>query len=347
MDSKLTSTSYNQQPLLKTSQPTYESSTSNGRAQSSAEAGRRDLAATQPPPEGPSMVKRFLATFAIVLSGGAKLAHVAIHIWRKEPDTNWYKPVDGMLIIFWIGVYALQLDFVYMLGHAATDDDPAAYTKMREIAHKNLPKFLVAHFLLMLWQIFLIVKLPICALISITLAFIVLCKMYISIHKLWKDHTIYRSDASNSPSFLQGPTSALLVFAAIVHIPSTLIILITHYKPHANLDAIEWPLAWWILIINVAGSHIATRRAYVSARASQVNSQLQVQIAARNGEDTSSLHSREQRSVPVDLAAVISLFWGSLAIAAGTGTVNHGPVSPLSYISALWQALALFGPLVD
>ncbi|KAG8778870.1 hypothetical protein FRC15_010503 [Serendipita sp. 397] len=246
MDSKLTSTSYNQQPLLKTSQPTYESSTSNGRAQSSAEAGRRDLAATQPPPEGPSMVKRFLATFAIVLSGGAKLAHVAIHIWRKEPDTNWYKPVDGMLIIFWIG-----------------------------------------------------------------------------------------------------PTSALLVFAAIVHIPSTLIILITHYKPHANLDAIEWPLAWWILIINVAGSHIATRRAYVSARASQVNSQLQVQIAARNGEDTSSLHSREQRSVPVDLAAVISLFWGSLAIAAGTGTVNHGPVSPLSYISALWQALALFGPLVD
>ncbi|KAG8803807.1 hypothetical protein FRC17_006110 [Serendipita sp. 399] len=252
-----------------------------------------------------------------------------------------------MLIIFWIGAYALQVDFVYMLGHAATEDDPAAYSKMREIAHKNIPKFLLAHLLLMTWQIFLIFKLPILAIISIVLAFLVLCKMYISVHKLWRDHIIYRSEPSNSPSFLQGPTSALLVFAAIINIPSTLVILITHYKPHANLDAIEWPLAWWILIINVAGSHIATRRAYVSARASQINTQLQAQISTQNGDDNGSMHSREQKSVPVDLAAVISLFWGSLAVAAGNGTVNQGPVSVLGYISALWQALALFAPLVE
>jgi hypothetical protein len=29
-----------------------------------------------------------------------------------------------MLIIYWIAAYALQMDYVYMLGHAAKPDDP-------------------------------------------------------------------------------------------------------------------------------------------------------------------------------------------------------------------------------
>ena len=29
-----------------------------------------------------------------------------------------------MLIIFWIAAYALQLDYIFMLGHQATEEDP-------------------------------------------------------------------------------------------------------------------------------------------------------------------------------------------------------------------------------
>ncbi|KAG8800354.1 hypothetical protein FRC17_006891, partial [Serendipita sp. 399] len=77
MASKQPSTPYNQQPLLKTSQPVYGSSTSNGRPRTS-EAALREFVA--PEPAGSSITKQVLATIAILLSGGAKLAHVIIHI---------------------------------------------------------------------------------------------------------------------------------------------------------------------------------------------------------------------------------------------------------------------------
>jgi len=49
------------------------------------------------------------------------------------------------------------------------------------------------------------------------------------------------------------------------------------------------------------------------------------------------------RTIPIDLAAAIGLFWASLAVAAGNGPINRGPVMVIGYIGALWQALALFG----
>lgn len=74
-----------------------------------------------------------------------------------------------------------------------------------------------------------------------------------------------------------------------------------------------------------------------------VNNQLRLQISERGGD----LERAEDphRTIPVDLAAVIGLFWGTLAVAAGTGSVNWGPVMVIGYIGTLWQALALFGSI--
>lgn len=134
--------------------------------------------------------------------------------------------------------------------------------------------------------------------------------------------------------------SSLVVFIALVHIPSTLIILITTYHPHTNADAIAWPFAWWILFVNIAGSHIATRRARRLKKANAKNNALQIQISERGGDVT---QEESERTIPVDLAGVLGLFWGTLAIAAGTGSVISGPVIVIGYIGTLWQALALFG----
>lgn len=187
-----------------------------------------------------------------------------------------------------------------------------------------------------------ILNLPILAFISVTLAFLVLVNLYNSVHRLWREHGVYHGDAAQSPSFLQGPASSLLVFVAIVHMPSALIVLITTYNPHANLDAIEWPLAWWIFFINLFGSYFATRTGYSVKRANASNSALQLNITDEDGgERTTST----KKTIPTDLAAVIGLFWASLAVAAGTGSVNWGPVMVIGYIGAIWQALALFGGL--
>jgi hypothetical protein len=176
--------------------------------------------------------------------------------------------------------------------------------------------------------------------------------MYAKIHGKSKEIDIPRingregSATAMSPSFIQGPISALFVFVALIHIPSTLIIVITTYHENANLDAIEWPLAWWILIVNLIGSHVATRRKlFNQKKAAQLNNALQIQIANTNDGVPSSPPVQEERMIPVDLAAVIGLFWGTLAIAAGTGSVNWGPVMVIGYISTIWQGIALFGSL--
>jgi hypothetical protein len=122
--------------------------------------------------------------------------------------------------------------------------------------------------------------------------------------------------------------------------PSALITLIAAYHPDANFDAIEWPLAWWIFFINLFGSYFATRTGYIVKRANETNSALQLQLTSEGQEI-----ERSSRTVPVDLAAVIGLFWATLSVAAGTGSVNWGPVMVIGYIGALWQALALFGGL--
>ena len=188
-----------------------------------------------------------------------------------------------------------------------------------------------------------ILHLPIPAFISITLAFLVLCVNYFKVHRLWRKRGIYSSEPKTSPSFLQGPTSALLVFAAIIHIPSTLVILINAYPPNANLRAIEWPLALWILIVNITGSQVATRRGPRPRQATQSNNALHLQVS-EDGDDTVETQEAD-RTIPVDLAAVLGLFWATLAVAAGTGSVNRGPVMVVGYIGTLWQALALFGSI--
>ena len=35
-----------------------------------------------------------------------------------------FEPVLGMVIISWILIYMLQLDYIYMIGHTPTDEDP-------------------------------------------------------------------------------------------------------------------------------------------------------------------------------------------------------------------------------
>ncbi|PVF93990.1 hypothetical protein CPB86DRAFT_834831 [Serendipita vermifera] len=359
-----------QQPLLKVPGRTYGSSsfpTIGGVP--APTTNEQTLIEPRELPEGSMRGKQAIALLAILLSGGAKLAHVFIHYSRHEKDQNWFRAVPGMVLIYWIAAYALQLDFVYMLGHTPTADDPAGYSTVREVASDSVFKFFVAHFFLFLWQLFLarilhnrthsfltkspvqIFHLPILAFTSICLAFITLCIMYISLHRLWRDRGIYRNEPKGSPSFLPGPCSSLLVFAAIIHIPATLVTLITTYYPHANLDAIEWPLAWWIFIVNLFGGHIMTRAGYSSKRAREVNSAFQAQAArdpspgpSPNG-STPTNGSGSPHYIPVDLAAVIGLFWGTLAVAAGTGSVNWGPVMYIGYLGAVWQGLALFGAL--
>jgi len=250
-----------------------------------------------------------------------------------------------MILIYWIAAYALQMDYVYMLGHVPTAEDPVGYDTVRLIASQNFSRFVEAHILLFLWQLFLILDLPIPAFISVTLAFFVLCINYFKVHRLWRSRGIYSSEPKPSPSFLQGPTSALLVFAAIIHIPSTLVILINAYHPNADLHAIEWPLALWILIVNITGSQVATRREPRPKQATQSNNALHLQVS-EDGDDTMETRDAD-RTIPVDLAAVLGLFWATLAVAAGTGSVNQGPVMVIGYLGTLWQALALFGSIVE
>ena len=40
-----------------------------------------------------------------------------------------FEPVREMVIIGWILTYMLQLDYVYMIGHTPTDEDPAVGTR--------------------------------------------------------------------------------------------------------------------------------------------------------------------------------------------------------------------------
>jgi hypothetical protein len=282
-----------------------------------------------------------------------------------------------MVLIYWIAAYALQMDYVYMLGHVPTTEDPVVSRISTSVdgsiltsdpgircspshckpehwqIHRGTRSFIPlaiipSKFIHSQSYVFTelsaqILHLPIFAFISVTLAFFILCVNYIKVHRLWRDRGIYSSEPNISPSFLQGPTSALLVFAAIIHIPSTLVILIKAYHPNANLDAIEWPLACWFLIVNVIGSQVATRRGLRVRQANQANNALHLQISEHDGDAVETRGA--DRTIPVDLAAVLGLFWGTLAVAAGTGSVNCGPVMVIGYIGTLWQALALFGSI--
>ena len=39
-----------------------------------------------------------------------------------------FEPVFGMVIISWILIYMLQLDYIYMIGHTPTEQDPTVRT---------------------------------------------------------------------------------------------------------------------------------------------------------------------------------------------------------------------------
>ncbi|KIM26919.1 hypothetical protein M408DRAFT_330291 [Serendipita vermifera MAFF 305830] len=335
------------QPLLNDHRAGYDGASHSRSAVSSLlDAGHRNhihaVKQEEAIPEGKVRFRQIIASIGILLSAGAKIAHMVIQYRNHEVDKDWFIPVPGMLIIYWLAAYALQIDYVYMLGHPPKPEDPPAYSTVRAIAFKNVPKFFVAHLSLFLWQLFAILNLPILSFVSVTLSFFILIDLYNAVHRLWREHGVYHGDAAQSPSFLQGPASSLLVFVAIVHMPSALIVLITTYYPNANLDAIEWPLAWWMFFINLFGSYFATRTGYSIKRANESNTALQLNIANEEGVEQRTT----PKTVPVDLAAVIGLFWASLAVAAGTGSVNWGPVMVIGYIGAMWQALALFGGLV-
>ena len=84
MDYKSQTSLNAQQSLLKSSQPNYgSSSTANGAV---AAESRQEAALVEPPtlPEGPMRVKQVFAALAVLLSGGAKLVHVWLHIYRQS-----------------------------------------------------------------------------------------------------------------------------------------------------------------------------------------------------------------------------------------------------------------------
>lgn len=55
--------------------------------------------------------------------------NVIKHSLDNEVDHDWFKPVPGMVLIYWIAAYALQIDYVYMLGHVPTNEDPVVSIK--------------------------------------------------------------------------------------------------------------------------------------------------------------------------------------------------------------------------
>jgi hypothetical protein len=73
-----------QESLLKASQPSYGSSPSgSGQPTSSAlEDGRREPIPPAELDEFAMKLKQYLASLGIALSGGVKLVHVALQVWR-------------------------------------------------------------------------------------------------------------------------------------------------------------------------------------------------------------------------------------------------------------------------
>lgn len=153
-----------------------------------------------------------------------------------------------------------------------------------------------------------------------------------------------------SPSFIQGPISSLLLMTATIWMPGAIIDVTLLYHPQQEvLRSIVWPLAVWLFFINFLGSHLSTRLGYISNKRNVTDSAFRAAnpTASDEAPPVNVAVGTDKRLVPVDLAGVLGLFWVSVAIAAGPGLVNHGPVMVVGYLGAGWQALSVIAAISE
>ena len=153
-----------------------------------------------------------------------------------------------------------------------------------------------------------------------------------------------------SPSFIQGAISSLLIMTATIWMPSAIIDVMLLYHPQQEtLHSFVWPFTLWLLFINFIGSHCSTRVGYISNKRNVTDSAFHATTATTSEEAPAPRANvavgTDARLVPVDLAGVLGLFWVSVAIAAGPGSVNVGSVAVVGYIGAAWQALSVIGAI--
>jgi len=161
-----------------------------------------------------------------------------------------------------------------------------------------------------------------------------------------------------SPSFIQGPISSLLVMTTTIWMPAAVINVMVLYHPHEEvLRSILWPLAIWLFFTTFIGSHVSTRIGYISNKFKYNTTKSAVHAATATAGATRDVPpapapanpavGTDKRLVPVDLAGVWGLFWVSIAIAAGPGPVNDGPVVVVGYLAAGWQALSIIAAISE
>lgn len=157
-----------------------------------------------------------------------------------------------------------------------------------------------------------------------------------------------------SPSFIQGPISILLIMTATIWMPGAIIdVALLHHKYEDVLHSIIWPFAVWLFFINFLGSHASTRVGYISNKRNVTTSAARATTTdAEAGEVAEAppvnvAVGTDKRLVPIDLAGVLGLFWVSVAIAAGPGPVNDGPVLVVGYLGAGWQALSVIAAISE
>lgn len=156
-----------------------------------------------------------------------------------------------------------------------------------------------------------------------------------------------------SPSFVQGPISSLLIMTGTIWVPRAVLNVVLLFHPREEvLRSILWPLAIWLFAITFIGSHISSRIGYIANKHHATSSAAAAATAGAGGASGSAAPvsvavGTDKRLVPVDLAGVLGLFWVSIAIAAGPGSINTGPVAVVGYLAAGWQALSIIAAISE
>ena len=197
------------------------------------------------------------------------------------------------------------------------------------------------------------------SLVSICLAFLLLVNMYWQLHRARPDknrgastNSIMTTSAERntilSPSFVQGPISSLLIMTATIWVPRAVlnVVLLFHPREKAH-SSFLWPLAIWLFFITFIGSHLSSRVGYISNKHHATRTAAAATGASGSTAPVSVAVGTDKRLVPVDLAGVLGLFWVSVAIAAGPGQINDGPVVVVGYLAAGWQALSIIAAISE
>jgi len=186
--------------------------------------------------------------------------------------------------------------------------------------------------------------------------------MYWQLHKIRPDKNRAEGTSSSmttsserqnvpSPSFIQGPISILLIMTATIWMPGAIIdVALLHHKYEEVLRSIIWPFAVWLFFINFLGSHASTRVGYISNKRNVTISAARATTTDAEAAEAPPVNvavGTDKRLVPIDLAGVLGLFWVSVAIAAGPGPVNDGPVLVVGYLGAGWQALSVIAAISE